>query len=141
MIGFLEAIAWVFAVGATVQNLSSIWHLLAFGAGFGAGTWLGIVIEERMALGLARVRVVLRVAGHEVADFMRAAGFGVTEMEGRGKDGPVQILDLVLRRREIPRCVAILEEEAPDAFLTTEEPRGVSHGFIGVRPSRRGRGR
>ncbi len=137
VIGFVEMIVWVFAVGATVQNLTSIWHLLAFAGGFAVGNWLGILIEERIALGLASVRVILQQAGHEIADFLRAAGFGVTEIAGMGKDGPVQILDLVLPRREMTRCVAIIEEEAPNAFVIVEEPRGVSHGYLGMKMGRR----
>lgn len=140
LIGFFEMCVWVVAVGATVANLTSVAHLLAFAGGFAAGNWLGIRIEERMALGLAILRVFVREAGDEVAAFLRAAGFGVTVTEGRGKDGPVYILHLALLRREVPRATALLEEEVPGAFVVVEEPRTVQHGFMGANRRRALRG-
>jgi uncharacterized protein YebE (UPF0316 family) len=132
VIGFFEMCVWVVAVGATVTNLTSVAHLLAFAGGFAAGNWLGIRIEERMALGLAILRVFVKEAGNEVASFLRAAGFGVTVTEGQGKDGPVYILHLAIFRREVPRVTELLEVECPDAFVVVEEPRTVQRGFMGA---------
>ena len=118
------------AVGATVSNLTSPLHIVGYAGGFAAGSWLGIRIEERMAIGLAMLRVVVREGGEEIAGFLRAGGFGVTETVGKGKDGPVHILNLVLSRKDVRRCVDLLEVEAPDAFVIMEEPRGVQQGYL-----------
>lgn len=130
VLGFIEMCIWAVAVGATVSNLTSPLHIVGYAGGFAAGSWLGIRIEERMAIGLAMFRVVVREGGEEIAAFLRAGGFGVTETMGKGKDGPVHILNLVLSRKDARRCIELLEVEAPDAFVVMEEPRGVQHGFL-----------
>ena len=133
IIGFVEVMIWVMAVGATVQNLTSPLHVFAFASGFAAGNYLGIRIEERMALGLAVIRAVVKDEGTEVAEFLRAAGFGVTEIAGRGRNGPVRVLDIALPRRQARRCMDLIEEEMPGAFVVLEEPRSVHHGFLKAR--------
>lgn len=131
LIGFFEMILWMFAVGATVTNLTSPLHILAFAGGYAAGSWLGIRLESEMAFGMSQVRVIVREGAEEVATFLRSAGFGVTQTDARGKDGPVQILDVVLPRRQAPRCIQLIEEEAPGAFFILDEPSSVHAGWMG----------
>jgi uncharacterized protein YebE (UPF0316 family) len=63
---------WIVVVGTVVRNLNSPPLVLAYAGGFAAGTWVGMTIEERLALGLAEVQVVSRVAGVEIAEALRA---------------------------------------------------------------------
>jgi uncharacterized protein YebE (UPF0316 family) len=57
-------------------------------------------------------------------------------MDGRGKDGPVEVLYSVISRRKVGPYIAVVERVAPDSFLVVEEPRTVRGGsmFPGSRP-------
>lgn len=134
-VGFFEVLIWVTAIAVVVRNLNSPLLVLGYSAGFAAGTYLGMMIEERLAFGLAQVRVVSRNAGrqnagHEIALGLRSLGFGVTEQEGLGRDGPVQILDTVVRRKQLPRVFQEIRRKDPNAFVTVEEPRYVQRGWL-----------
>jgi uncharacterized protein YebE (UPF0316 family) len=129
-IGFFEVLIWVFAVGNAIRFLDSPLHLLGYAGGFATGSILGLLIEERLAIGYASIRVVSRFAGVEMADALRSRGFGVTEFGGHGRDGRVEIMYTVCRRRDIPVVIAEIERWDRQAFVTVEEPRAIRWGWM-----------
>lgn len=134
VIGFFEVLIWIFAVGAAINNLNSIWHLLGYAGGFAMGNVVGMWIEGKLAFGLAIVRVISKHGGVEVAEALREKGFGVTEFAGHGRDGTVEILDSVVRRRHIPEVLKVVDLWDPRAFVMVEEPRLIRHGWLQTRP-------
>lgn len=137
VIGFFEVLVWVFAVGNAIRFLDSPLHLLGYAAGFAAGTVLGLVIEEKLAIGYATIRVVSRHGGVELADGLRSLGFGVTEFAGQGRDGPVEVVYTVCRRREIERVMDEVDIWDPQAFITVEQPRDIRWGWMQSTPRQR----
>jgi uncharacterized protein YebE (UPF0316 family) len=136
LIGFVQVSIWVVAVTAVVQNLNSPLHLIGYSGGFATGNYVGMLVEERLALGLATMNTMVRHGGRQLATALRERGFAVTEMDGRGKDGPVEVLYSVISRRKVAPYIAVVEHVAPDSFLVVEEPRTVRGGsmFPGSRP-------
>lgn len=130
LIGFFEILLWVTAVGIVVNHLNSPLHVVGYAAGFATGNFLGLLIEERLALGVATVRTVVREGGTELAEELRASGFGVTEILGRGRDGTVDVLYSVLPRRRVAQCLSVVEARAPESFVVVDEPRTVRRGWL-----------
>lgn len=129
VIGFFEILIWVVAVGTVVQHLGSPLHIIGYAAGFATGNVMGLLIEERMALGLATVRTMVKSGGAELAADLREEGFGVTEMVGQGREGTVEVLYSVLPRKFVSRCVALIDAAAPESFVVVDEPRSVYRGW------------
>lgn len=135
LIGFVEVTVWVVAVGTAIQNLNSIWHVLGYSGGFAAGTSVGLWLEGKLAMGLATVRIVCRDAGagEDVADALRDAGFGVTEFIGQGRQGKVDFIYTIVKRRHVPEVIRVAETVDDDAFITVEEPRTIRRGWMFTR--------
>jgi len=129
-IGFFEALIWVLAIGTAIQNLQSPWHVLGYAGGFAAGTVVGIWVEEKLAMGLATIRVISRAEGQEIATALREEGFGVTEFDGYGRQGKVELLMTLVRRRQIGRVLTIAEALDDDAFISVDEPRTIRRGWM-----------
>lgn len=129
-LGFVEILIWILAVSAVVRNFHSPGLVIAYAAGFSAGNFLGITIEEKLALGLAQVRVVSREAGVEIAHALRERGFGVTELLGQGREGRVEIVDTVVQRRDVKSVLREVESWDPEAFISVDEPRSVQRGWL-----------
>lgn len=129
LIGFVEILIWVVAIGTVVQHLDSPLHVVGYAAGFACGNLMGILLEERMALGLATVRTMVKDGGAELADALRDHGFGVTELLGQGRDGPVEVLYSVLPRKAVPECVGLINGASPESFVVVDEPRSVLRGW------------
>lgn len=129
-LGFIQALVWIVAVGAAVKHLDSILHILGYAGGYAMGTYVGITIEQKIAYGVATVRVVSQRAGVEIAEALRAAGYGVTEFPGFGRDGAVEILNSVVLRRHIADVLKIVTDHDRNAFVTVEEPKVLRGGLI-----------
>lgn len=130
LIAFVEILVWVVAVGNAIKHLDSPWHVLGYATGFAAGNVVGLWIEGKLAFGLASLRIVTKSGGFELADKLRERGFGVTELEGEGREGKVQLLYTVVKRRHVPDLIAEVDRLSPDAFVTVQEPREIKRGWL-----------
>lgn len=133
IIGFFESLIWLFAVGAAIQSLSSPLHILGYAGGFAAGNIVGLWVEEKMALGLSTVRIISKVGGVELADALRERGFGVTEFAGQGREGTVEVVYTVAKRRHVPSIMREVARWDPDAFVTVESPKEIRRGWMMAR--------
>ncbi len=127
--GSLSTLVYVLAIAQVVTNLRNIPNLVAYVVGFGVGTWIGMVLEERMALGYSEVRVISSSRGEPIAASLRRAGFGVTQLYGHGKEGSVGILDVVVPRKNVPTVIQVVEEVDPQAIVTVSEARVVRRAY------------
>lgn len=137
-LGFVQALVWIFAVGAAVKHLGSILHVLGYAGGYAMGTFVGVSLEQAIAYGVATVRVVSRTAGVEIANALRDSGHGVTVFPGVGRDGAVEILNSVVQRGHLAEVLDIIAAKDDDAFVTVEEPKVLRGGLLATREWRVG---
>jgi uncharacterized protein YebE (UPF0316 family) len=129
LIGFVEVTIFVVAISQVVRNVDNIWLMLGYSAGFAAGTLVGMTIEERLALGWTVVRVITSSPGTRLAEALRDAGFGVTEMTGHGMKGEVIVVEAVVRRADLAGALQTIDRTDAKAFVTVEESRRVYRGW------------
>ena len=131
LIGFVEVLVWVLAAGSALQHLDSAFHLVAYAGGFAAGNYVGIAVENSIALGTVVVRAIIPdEADGQTARRLRERGYAVTEIDGRGREGPVDILNAVVKRKKAPRVIEAIEANAPRSFVTVEELRTTHRGRL-----------
>lgn len=133
--GSLSALIYIVAIAQVVTNMSNIWNVSAYVIGFGVGTWVGMILEERIALGYAEVRVISTGHGDEVAAALRQAGFGATEMYGHGRSSAVGIVDAIVPRKNVQEVIDLVEKVDEKAIVTVSEARTVQRGYW--KPDRR----
>ena len=139
ILGFFEVLIWVVALGQLVQNLGSATSYLGYAAGFAAGNYVGMFIEERLAIGTLMVRSIIDTGGEEILSRLRQAGFGATEVEGRGAVGPVRIIYTAVPRKNLRQVTEIIHTIHPHAFLTIEDLRGAEAGVFPTRSDEKSR--
>ena len=136
LISFFEILIWVVAAGVVIQNLASPLHAVGYAAGFATGTAVGMWLESKLALGVCSVRVFSTHSQDELVRTLRERGYGVTEQDGRGREGPVAILHAVVRRRDVRDVTRTAEAHDPDAFITVQYDASVHGGRL--QPAKRG---
>jgi uncharacterized protein YebE (UPF0316 family) len=82
-----------------------------------------------LAIGHIHMRIVSPRLGNAIAENLRGAGYAVTEVPGRGKDGMVTVLDIGVLRKNVDWVRRITNQVDPDAFITAEDVRPVRRGF------------
>lgn len=130
VLGFFEILIWLFAMSQIMQNLSDWNCFIAFALGFTLGNYLGILIEKRLALGMAIVRIITHRDATTLIDQLRASDFGVTCVEGIGSRGKVQIVMTVVKRKQLPEIVGLIETHHPGAFYAVDELASASEGVF-----------
>lgn len=136
VLGFFEVSIWLFAIGEVMKNLSDFRCSLAFAGGFTLGNFLGILIEQALALGSVVVRTITPREVGPLAAELRAAGYGVTVLEGNGASGAVHMIFTVVPRRELAAVLAILKRFDREVFYTIDALQAAA---AGVSPAPRGR--
>ncbi len=130
-LGFVEALIWVFVVSAVVQNLTNPVYAVFYALGFATGTFVGVTIEGFLARGEQVVRIFTH-RGDEMASVFRKRGYRVTQFEGKGLSGPVQLLFIHLLRAKANVVPDIARGCDPECFLVVDDVRSSSAGFHGV---------
>lgn len=133
VLGFTQALIWIFAVGAAIRHLDSWMHVVAYAGGYAAGTMSGITIERFVAYGVAQVRIITRAHGLVIATALRDLGFGVTQTRGEGRAGGVDILHTIVQRSQVDEVLMVVDQHDPVSLVTVEEPRAVRGGFVDTR--------
>jgi len=132
IIGFFEIIIWLVAVSQTIKDVNNVINVICYSGGFAAGTFLGVWIEEKRALGYVNIRVISMTKGEEIANAIRQEGFGITQFDGMGQKGPVHLLHIIAFRRKIQHIMQIVDRIDNSSFVTIDEARHVMRGYQGV---------
>jgi uncharacterized protein YebE (UPF0316 family) len=130
VIGFFEVIIWLLAIGQVMNNVTNVASYIAYGAGFAAGTLLGMTVEERLSLGTVVVRVISNEEITSLVSFLRERSFGVTIAEGEGSKGKVKIILSVIKRQDLDEVVGGIQHYLPGAFYSVEEIKSVAEGVF-----------
>jgi uncharacterized protein YebE (UPF0316 family) len=129
VIGFVQSAVFLIAFAAALKNIDNPLSFLGYAAGFATGNVVGIWMEEKMAIGYTYLRIISMRFGSKIAEQLRAEGYAVTEISGRGKDGMVNILNCSILRRHTTHAIQIVEDIDPEAFVTSQDTSAIQRGF------------
>lgn len=106
VLGFFEAVIYICAIGKVLSNLNQPLYALAYGLGFAMGTYLGIVIEQRLAFGKQLV-FLLTPKGPKLAEVLRVGDYKVAEIKGHTHQGDLTIICVEIFRREAQKLIRL----------------------------------
>lgn len=135
-LGFFQSMIYVIAITSVLSQLNNPLNIIGYAAGFATGNVIGMLIEERLAIGHIHMWIISPRLGVALAQVLRDDGYGVTEIPARGKDGMVSVLSVSVLRKDVPHVEALVHQKDPDAFMTSEDLRSVRRGFDLLRKSR-----
>lgn len=130
LFGFFESLIWLVAAAEVLSNLDSIWQFLAYAAGYATGTMMGVSIERWLAMGTSLMRIVATLDTPDTAAALREAGYYVTELNAKGRDGDVRVSFTVLPRRREQAALRLINEINPQAFVTFEATTPMKHAAV-----------
>ncbi len=128
ILGFFEAFIWLLAVGQIIAQVDNVFAYLAYAGGFAAGTYIGMYVEERLAVGMAVLRLIAKDINEGMVEFLHENQFSYSLVDATGKSGKVNIVFFVVKRENLERLVKGINEHHPNAFYTIENIRQVNEG-------------
>lgn len=135
LLGFFEVLIWILAMSQIMQHLTNPFVYLGFAAGFATGNYVGIILEEKLAVGLEIVRIISKTDARELVDSLTSEGYGTTCMDAQGSTGKVQIIFTIVPRRHHHKVIRTIKKFNPRAFYTVEDVKSASEGIF---PSKAG---
>lgn len=133
VLGFIEILIWLIVVSSVLNNITEDpIKVFIYAAAFSLGNYVGVTIESKIAVGLASIQVVVsEETGQILAEILRDESYGVTIIEGKGKDDNKKILLFIqLKRKKIPDAVKIIKQTAPQAYITVNDIKSMVGGYI-----------
>jgi len=129
VLGFCQSAVYVIAITKVLSNLGNPLTILGYAAGFATGNVIGIAVEARLAVGHIQLQIISRHHGAALAKVLRDAGYGVTEISARGRDGTVRLLNTSVLRKDLAHAKRIVHQTDAEAFMTSEDVRPIRRGF------------
>ncbi|WP_299754374.1 DUF2179 domain-containing protein [uncultured Pontibacter sp.] len=126
LLGFLEVLIWLVAITQVMENLSNVASYLAWAGGFAMGNFLGLRVEQKLALGQMVVRVITVEPANKLIDILAGYGYRFTCIDARGTRGKVNLLFLIVKRKKLQHVLDIIRDYNPQAFYSVEDVRSVS---------------
>jgi uncharacterized protein YebE (UPF0316 family) len=131
VLGFVEVLIWIVAMSQIMKYANNWPSFLAWAGGFAVGNYIGLWIEERLAIGNLVIRIITARPATELIEALRQAGFGVTALNAHGSSGEVAVIFTLVKRRDVKTAVEIVKTYNPKAFYTIEDVRFTSDNVFG----------
>ena len=131
--GLIEVLLWLLVASSVIVGLKEDpFKAVIYCLAFGVGIIVGMLLEQKMAVGLTSIQIVSETkSGEKIGKALRENGFGVTIMEGHSVDGTRREMVFVqLRRRRIQEAIGIAQEICPDALISVSDVRSLRGGFM-----------
>lgn len=121
ILGFLEVTIWVLAISGVLKYLSHPLAIISYGAGFSTGIILGIQLEKTFVSRFHTIRAINTDPEIKLAKFLREMGYAVTEVQGKGRGGNVEICLITVSRNEVSDLQNKIMDQAPKTFIAVED--------------------
>ena len=137
-LGFFEVLIWIIAISKIMQNLDNYLNYVAYAAGFATGNFVGMIIEEKLAIGIQMIRVFISENGMELVKTLNSNGFGATTVEAHGAKEKVHLVYTIVHRNEMEQVLEVINAFNPRAFYTIEDVKAVNEGIFNPRKQNAG---
>ena len=123
LIGFFEVIIWLAAINQIMNNLTNIYYYLAYALGFATGTYVGMMIEEKISFGKVMIRIITKKHSKQLLNDLKKTRHTVTSVGAEGQDGKVRLIMTVVNRHDAQKVIDIVKKQNPHAFYSIEDVR------------------
>jgi uncharacterized protein YebE (UPF0316 family) len=126
-IGFFEVLIWLAAISQIFKNLDgNLLFYFAWAAGYSTGSYVGLVIEEKLALGIQVVRIITNQSCENLMAALNKENFGLTVVDAQGARGPVKILFTTVKRKYVGKVIELINFHNPNSFYSVEDIKAAS---------------
>ena len=130
VIGFFEVLIWLISMRQIMQHLDNIMCYVSFAGGFSMGTYVGLKIESRLALGVQVIRIITNQESLKLIEALKQENIGITVIDGQGAKGPVKIIFTIANRKDIEIIRRLINTHNPQAFYSIEDVRAANQGVF-----------
>jgi uncharacterized protein YebE (UPF0316 family) len=130
ILGFFEVLIWIIAISKIMENLDNYLNYVAYAAGFATGNFVGMIIEEKLAVGIQMIRIFSGERGMDLVEKLNTKGYGATVVNAHGARKDVCLIYTIVQRNELSKVLELIRDFNPKAFYTIEDIREANEGIF-----------
>ena len=134
LFGFIECVVWALIVSAVITSLTSnILWLFAYCIGYSLGIFIGLCIEEKIALGIKQIEFVVDSFNLMIIEqYLKENNYGFYVTDGYGKSGGLYVIKTIVQRKNETKVVKEIGEIADWHFFTSTSDISKTIGGYGL---------
>jgi len=134
IIGFVEVTIWLLVVGNVLNGIQEDpIKIVVYALGFSCGNYLGSLVEEKLALGVITLNVIVSEEDGEVLlKYLRDADVGVTSVQGEGLNSKKILLMIHVKRKRKKEILKLIEDSDVKCVVSITDTKTVYGGY-GIR--------
>jgi uncharacterized protein YebE (UPF0316 family) len=122
-IGFFEMLIWLFAISHILLNVTNVLNYIAYAAGFAVGTFVGMLIEEMLAMGYLSVIITTHKDPAEMVGKLDLAGYKITVIDTQGGTKDRKMIFVIIKRDKLRNVISTIKEVDSNVFYAIENVR------------------
>lgn len=131
-LGFVECTIWGLVISTIIGTLGdNIFLLLFYCVGYATGLFLGSTIENKIALGTSNLELIANDdSTQKITEYLKANNRGYTVFEGRGSTDKMNMIFIVLPRKETPKVLKDIRKACDHkVFVVASEVSKYAGGY------------
>jgi len=136
-VAFFEVLIWIIVISELLSHANNFLSYVCYAGGYAAGSYVGLSVEERLAIGIQLIQVYTKKSGDELVRKLNHANLGATVVEGAGVNGSVSIVQTIVNRKNMKQAESIINLFDPDVFYVMTDTKTVQRGIFPMIDSRR----
>lgn len=126
------AIIWICVTGVVVTNImEDPFKIVAFSLGSIVGSYLGSILEEKIALGNNLLMIITEQRNEvTLTNKIREQDYAVTVVDAKGKDTDKSILLVFLPRKKIHVITKLTKQIDNNSLILSENAFNILGGYI-----------
>lgn len=131
-LGFIECTIWGLVISMLIGTLGDDYLLLLFYCiGYATGLFLGSTLESKIALGTSNLELIASDDSTEkITAYLKENGRGYTVFEGQGSKEKMNMIFVVLPRKETPKVLREIRKACDNkVFVAVSEVSKYAGGY------------
>lgn len=131
-LGFIECCIWGLVISTIIGTLGdNLFLLLFYCIGYATGLFLGSTIETKIALGTSNLELIASdESTKKITAYLKEKGRGYTVFEGHGSKDKMNMIFIVLPRKETPRVLGDIRRSCDGkVFVVASEVSKYAGGY------------
>lgn len=129
-LGFMQALIFIATLAQVLTPPIHPYQMLGYALGFSVGTLIGMTIGARISSAFLLFHVISRKSAQEICDGLRVAGFAVTTVAGEGREGPLMVLYVVMKRTQGREALKFVRSIDKEAFVVSQPIERAMGGYV-----------
>ena len=129
-LGACESFIWILAISRAFKYVDNPLSMIGWALGFATGTFVGIALDQWIGSGSILMRVISRNPALRLRELLHGEGFGVTAIQGQGRDGNVLVIFVVAPRKRTTDLLRLVQNLDAEAFITVEPVAKAIGGYV-----------